>query len=804
MSAVNEQDVINQLESFGLDITGKYEIGKAMRCHWSGEDRRNNKGWFWLNESVFDDGNTYITGGYGVWHGDDNNAQKVAINGDYKPSKEDQALMRKQLADQRRRAAAELKAKQAKAAEEAARRWRDLSVEGSSGYLVRKQVQAHGVRFDPTGIIAVPVADVTGKKHGIQWILDRKNDQHSPEIERLHGTDKQFWPAGLKITGNFHMIGVPDPKGIILLAEGYATGASLHEASGHAVAVTFNANNVLPVLKNLKAHYKRASFLICADDDYLCRCSSCKKQTPVADAEGFVIPCSHCGEPHKKNNTGIRVATNACADVSGASWVIPQFTARDGRKITDFNDLHVEESLQAVAAQVNDAVAAKFPASGEVPRPARDAQPGGAGKAELRLLSVDESVDRYSYVYGPKDTMFDHYLYKLVSKTCVLDITRGRAWDEMKGHPDFKIVDIDGVGFDATGTDSSVLCNMYSGMEAVSDDRESCEFIKSIVDFLVSGEKEPRKVRHELYCWLAYPLQHPGAKIDWSVVLHGDQGAGKNFIFERVMMTIYGKYSTLIGQEALEDKFNEWASKKLYVVADEVVARQELYHTKNVLKKYITGKYIPINPKNVAKYSERNQMNFVFLSNEDKPVVLESKDRRYLIIRTPETPPPEGMFAKAGEELENGGVESFHHFLLEYDCKDFDPHGKPMMTLSKEELMALCKEPPVQFVDDWLDEDLNLPVVCCLLDDLYQCFKRWCDRSGERFVPTKRSFSSQLQRHPNIQTGRRAKKAVVQSDGKTKPMNVVLVDSDPKPVEQTWSEFLSPQIQKFKLAAGDF
>ena len=35
--------------------------------------------------------------------------------------------------------------------------------------------------------------------------------------------------------------------------------------------------------------------------------------------------------------------------------------------------------------------------------------------------------------------------------------------------------------------------------------------------------------------WLAYPIQHPGAKMRTALVLHGPQGTGKNMFFEAIM-----------------------------------------------------------------------------------------------------------------------------------------------------------------------------------------------------------------------------------------------------------------------------
>ena len=63
----------------------------------------------------------------------------------------------------------------------------------------------------------------------------------------------------------FHLIGAP--QGILLIAEGYATAASLHLATGLPVAVAFTAGNIAPVAAELHKRYPRSRLLICADDD---------------------------------------------------------------------------------------------------------------------------------------------------------------------------------------------------------------------------------------------------------------------------------------------------------------------------------------------------------------------------------------------------------------------------------------------------------------------------------------------------------------------------------------------------------
>ena len=63
------------------------------------------------------------------------------------------------------------------------------------------------------------------------------------------------------------MIGEIDPGGQILIAEGYATAASLYEATSLTVAVACDCANLRPVGEALRKKYPAAMLIFCADDD---------------------------------------------------------------------------------------------------------------------------------------------------------------------------------------------------------------------------------------------------------------------------------------------------------------------------------------------------------------------------------------------------------------------------------------------------------------------------------------------------------------------------------------------------------
>ena len=102
------------------------------------------------------------------------------------------------------------------------------------------------------GVIAVPVKDESGRLFNLQFIFEDGG--------------KKFIKKG-RLSGCFHLIEEKNSDGWLLIAEGYATAASLHMATGSNVAVAFNAGNLLGVSKSLSLINKNKNILICGDND---------------------------------------------------------------------------------------------------------------------------------------------------------------------------------------------------------------------------------------------------------------------------------------------------------------------------------------------------------------------------------------------------------------------------------------------------------------------------------------------------------------------------------------------------------
>jgi putative DNA primase/helicase len=683
-----------------------------------------------------------IIGACGIYQGDDNGKIKLELRVEGNGAKLDQQqrdAIAAKLRDDQKRLKAMRKAEATRARQRAASAWRQLTECTKHDYLTRKGVNAYGVRLSPSGAMAIPMADAAGTVHGLQII--RGKDRPADKLE------KEYWPRGIDKAGHYHMIGVAGP--VILITEGYATGATLHEATGYPVAVAFDANNLLPVAQAIKSAYSRSNLLICGDDDYLWKCH-------VKDETGHKCGtfnlqtsniCRQCGTENTSHRNAGEIGADAAAMAVSGSYLLPKFGERpsDRKGPNDFNDLAAIDGMQAVRGQVDSHLAGLGWRATAIPTAAIANK--GAGEGEKRppaqsVMALDDVVDRFIPIDdGTGKTAADTWTRNLVHKEQISAILpAGVRWDDVKRHPIWVTRGsyyADQVDFDASESDPKVKFNLFGGWPTLPK-KGICTALLELLEYMCSNDSNGLAVYQYVLRWLAYPIQHPGAKMHVAIIVHGPQGVGKSRFFEAIV-DIYGQYGTVLSQDAVEDKFNsDWATKKLFIVADEVVARSEMYHVKNKLKGIVTGRTIRVNPKNLAAHTERNQINMVFLSNEKKPLALEEDDRRHCVIWVPPKLPA-GVYDAVTDEISNGGIEALHwHLKHEVDLTDFSPYSAPPMTTAKQDLIDIGRGSVDQFLREWINLEVVgkdgevLPLCPCTGSALYQAYKLYCQSTGER------------------------------------------------------------------------
>lgn len=261
-----------------------------------------------------DDGNI-PWGVFGDWRTSQEQAWRADIGRKFTP--EEEAAYRANREALSRERKAEQKRTRAKAAEEAERTWRRAkSAPVNHLYLAKKKIKPHGARLSDKGDLIIPMRDSSAKLHSLQFIA--------------HDGSKLFLRDG-RTSGCYFAIGGHSASTVVCVAEGFATGATIHEATGHSVAVAFSAGNLEPVARALRARLPDTNLIVCADDD--------------AATDG---------------NPGMSKAKAAALAVGG-KLAIPTFGADRPAGASDFNDLAAHCGSEAVTKAIAEAQATTDP-----------------------------------------------------------------------------------------------------------------------------------------------------------------------------------------------------------------------------------------------------------------------------------------------------------------------------------------------------------------------------------------------------------------------------------------------------------
>ncbi|EEX2028313.1 DNA primase [Escherichia coli] len=179
-------------------------------------------------------------------------------------------------------------------------------------YLTRKGIlAAPGVRLNNKNELVIPFSNSRGEIRSYQ------------RIPATGGKDARILKDSEK-TGNWFTFGTPENGRPLLFAEGYATAASLHEATGLPVLMTVDAGNMIDVAENARQIWTDSPFVFCADNDH-----------------------------QRKINKGVSSAKKAAASTHG-EVIIPAFTeAEKAQGLTDFNDLDASRGRDAFQRAMN-------------------------------------------------------------------------------------------------------------------------------------------------------------------------------------------------------------------------------------------------------------------------------------------------------------------------------------------------------------------------------------------------------------------------------------------------------------------
>ena len=285
--------VLSQMRDLGLVVDSLDTSGKLVRVPVSfprADKGKKQSGWYVVHEFRLSSGGIGLAGAFGNYKADEKRKVGMPAGSLTEADRAEYEKRRKQ-AQEKARKEAEAAARQCK--ERAQRIWSKLPEEGPSKYLDTKKVRAFGLRFS-RGSVVVPVYKPVATDGPELFALDLVSVQFiDPEGDKkfLTGTPKE---------GSFHWLTpVPQAECPVVVVEGYATGASVHMATGLPVAVAFDAGNLVPVARALRKFMPNAVICVAGDDDQVT-------------------------EQEQGKNPG-RDKAQAAAKAVGGVWVLPTF-----------------------------------------------------------------------------------------------------------------------------------------------------------------------------------------------------------------------------------------------------------------------------------------------------------------------------------------------------------------------------------------------------------------------------------------------------------------------------------------------
>ena len=298
--ALPADDFLRSMAQAGLPLSD-YPLadGEIHRFHVEGDRRGSVNGWYVLFPGC-------LYGAFGSW--------KTGVTVRWRhdrlntlPRSERRALARR-IERARQIRQQEQTRREHRAAEIARFLWNKASpAMPSHPYLTTKRILPHGIRQSGR-MLFIPARDSVGKLCSLQCIQPKGR--------------KRFLSGG-RIAGCYHAMGsmqdcrlTSSAESVLLICEGYATGASLLEHTGYPVAAAFSAGNLLPVARVLRGKYPSARLVLCADNDQW-----------------------------TDGNPGLTKAREAALAVNGVV-AVPEFPVNNGSagehdepRYTDFNDL---------------------------------------------------------------------------------------------------------------------------------------------------------------------------------------------------------------------------------------------------------------------------------------------------------------------------------------------------------------------------------------------------------------------------------------------------------------------------------
>ena len=223
-------------------------------------------------------------------------------------------------------------------------------------------------------------------------------------------------------------------------------------------------------------------------------------------------------------------------------------------------------------------------------------------------------------------------------------------------------------------------------------------------ELLIPDETE----RSYVLDWLYYAICEPGIKINFALVIVGEQGNGKSVIGKLAKTCIGERFCEEVPSESMNRQFNDFLKDKQLIIIEELMMTGRLDFA-NRMKPLITQSTFQSEAKYGQLLPAENHFNVLAFTNHDDAIKLEGGDRRYLVIKSPLSIVQEDGYYEALHrfaECEESAA-AFKYMLHERKKQGhvkLKPYGKAPDTLAKADMLEASRSDEYKDIKRAIDE----------------------------------------------------------------------------------------------------
>ena len=201
----------------------------------------------------------------------------------------------------------------------------------------------------------------------------------------------------------------------------------------------------------------------------------------------------------------------------------------------------------------------------------------------------------------------------------------------------------------------------------------------------------------------AWQVQKPYQKSGACVVLEGEEGCGKNIVFEILKYYVIGTRYCLETPKIkiLTGRFNAGRENKILTILNEAAnVKQSSHEDQDELKDVITEPTCLIERKGIDPYRVKDCNNLFIASNNSYSVKASKQMRRFLYLLCKSDRIGDKAYFKAilDEFRKTDSGVHLYHYLMSIDLEGFHPQDDAPMTQEKSDMQKTAIEKPVQWL----------------------------------------------------------------------------------------------------------